>query len=187
MIGLVENVLDSITSRACVDVFAARRLLLRELPGAPESVMPADQNETMVAAVVGFTGLDMRGSLVLKTAFDVIAAARPAVLSHNGVSTNSWSDWVMVRDWAGELCNQTLGRIKNNLRSYGVIVEIGLPTVFSGRAISFAKPKSGSARSFTYEALGRRVWLCLDATFSTDFMLMNAADESAKEGDVILF
>ena len=187
MIGLVENVLDSITSRACVDVFASRRLLLRELPGAPEVVMPADQNETMVAAVVGFTGVDMRGSLVMTTTFDVVAQARPAILSRNSVSTNSWSDWVMVRDWAGELCNQTLGRIKNSLRTYGVIVEIGLPTVFSGRSISFAKPKSGSARFFTYEAIGRRLWLCLDATFSGDFMLMNAAEESAKEGDVILF
>lgn len=187
MIGLVENVLDSITSRACVDVFASRRVLLRELPGAGESVMPADQNETLVAAVVGFTGLDMRGSLVMTTTFDVIAKARPAILSQNPISTNSWSDWVMVRDWTGELCNQTLGRIKNSLRSFGVILDIGLPTVFSGRAISFAKPRSGSARFFTYEALGRRVWLCLDATFSSDFMLMNATDEGAKEGDVLLF
>jgi chemotaxis protein CheX len=187
------NVLDSIASVACTDVFASHRVSLRELPRSakgtdlPPSLDQADGNASLVASVVGFTGKDLRGALLLATTFEVIASTRPSALAKQSLSKNSYSDWVMVRDWAGELANQILGRIKNKLRPYSIVLEVSTPTAFSGRALAFAKPKSPLARPFQFDAGGDRVWLWLDATFDPGQVLVAGGEESAREGEVILF
>jgi chemotaxis protein CheX len=187
------DVLDSITSLACIDVFGSYRVGLRELPRpAKGNLIPnldkeADGNASLVASVVGFTGDDLRGALLLATTFEVIARARPSGLAQQSLSKDSYSDWVMVRDWASELGNQILGRIKNKLRPFNVVLEVSTPTAFSGRALAFAKPKSPLARPFLFDTRGDRVWLWLDASFDPRQVLVSGSEESAKEGDVILF
>ena len=134
-----------------------------------------------------FTGEQMRGSLLLRTTFDVIAHSRPATLASPTLSKDSYSDWVMVRDWASEIGNQILGRIKNKLRMFGVMLEVSTPTAFSGRALAFAKPRSAQARHFLFEARGDRVWVSLDASFDPGRVLVSGGEQGAKEGDILLF
>jgi len=191
---ILEGTVDSIASRACVDVFASYRVLLKELPKPPSGAPPTPSvgqrpggTATSLAAVIGFTGSQLRGCLILTTTFDVVARARPESIARGSMSAFSWSDWVMVRDWGGELANQVLGRIKNKLRGFGVTLEVGVPTVFSGSAIAFAKPKSPQARAFVFDAGGQRVSLWFDTTLGRDTVLLESGEEGAKEGDVILF
>jgi hypothetical protein len=93
----------------------------------------------------------------------------------------------MVRDWAAELANQILGRIKNRLRTFNVAVDVSTPTAFSGRALAFARPKSPTIRPFLFDAPAGQVWLWLDTVSDPTLVLTPGGDAGAKEGDIILF
>jgi chemotaxis protein CheX len=190
---VLSEVLEQLAPSAVVDVFASYGATYKEQPAPrPERngpIVPKTMGgEAVVAGVVGFTGDTMRGTLLLAATFHVIANARPADLRKRPLSHDSASDWILVRDWAGELANQVLGRIKNRLHRYQVVFDVSPPTAFSGAALTFAAPRGPSPRHHVFTSGKDTIWFCFDALFdpvrrvSTD-----GAESEAAEGKVILF
>ncbi|MBV1861910.1 MAG: chemotaxis protein CheX [Nannocystaceae bacterium] len=76
-----------------------------------------------LVSIIGFSGQAMRGSVCLKVPTQVALDTHP---QKDPVPTSS-----ELHDWAGELCNQLVGRAKNRLLRFGQTVGMGTPVVAS--------------------------------------------------------
>jgi CheY-specific phosphatase CheX len=198
MNAVLSEVVEQLGPAALIDVFASYGLPVTVLKDKSKPPVPTPAKtpiapqmppgEAMVAGVVGFTGVEMRGTLLLVSAFEVIAAARPPELRQRPLSKESFSDWILVRDWSGELANQVLGRIKNRLHRYGVTFDVSPPTALSGAALTFATPKGRSPQYHVFKTGDHKVWFCFDAIFDPGRKVSaEGAEGEAAEGKVILF
>ena len=75
-------------------------------------------------AAIGFTGDRLKGALVLSLGRRSLVASMPENLRGRHETDE------MLADWAGELANQLLGRVKNGLWSSGVEIAVGTPVTF---------------------------------------------------------
>ena len=74
-------------------------------------------------AVIGFGGETLRGSLVLDLPGPVLSRTHPRHSEHAPD----------LEDWAGELANLLLGRIKARLLPFDVVIQLSTPLVVTGR------------------------------------------------------
>jgi CheY-specific phosphatase CheX len=180
-----------LTPRAVVDVFQSYDVKLRgRHHSAPTLTLveEAARGSAIVAGVVGFNGADVRGTFLLATTFELASLARPPSLRSEPLSRASSVDWILVRDWVGELCNQAIGRIKNRIHRYGIAFEVSPPTAFSGSSLVFAQPKGPAANRFAFSAGAHTVWFCLDALFDAERQVTAGTEETALgEGNVVFF
>jgi len=188
MSGMLSEVLEQLAPAAVVDVFASYGVHFSEraTPAVRGMSIPPRAPEAagaMVAGVVGFTGSAIRGTLSIATTFDLIASARPVELRGRALSKDRSADWILVRDWAGELANQVIGRLKNRLRRFGVTFNVSPPAALSGPALTFAAPKAPSPQHRVFVAGHHKVWFCLDAFFDpTQKLAAPGAEPEAQEG-----
>lgn len=193
MSRILSDVLGELAPEAVIGVFASYGVHFSErvapaVRGMSIAPRAPDTSGAMVAGVVGFTGVTMRGTLLLATTFELIATARPAEIRGHALSKNRAADWILVRDWAGELANQVLGRIKNRLRRFGVTFDVSPPAALSGPALTFAAPKGPAPQHRVFVAGQHKVWYCLDAFFDPSQKLAALGGETeAQEGRVIVF
>jgi CheY-specific phosphatase CheX len=86
--------------------------------------VPLEEDKGRIAALVGLSGDDLRGALVMVARPAFFRATYPPEL---GEPTES-----DLGDWAREAVNQLLGRVKNRFARYGVNFNIATPTVVAG-------------------------------------------------------
>ncbi len=169
--SMVESIADECTA----GLFDAYGLTVsRQATGAPSD------NDGLVA-VVGFTGDEFRGSLAVSADFATIRASN--VIS---ASPTPQQD----RDWAGELANQLLGRIKNRLVALGAGVSMGIPMVFSGRQIRRRDPQHDPGLEMFFGTEHGRVVVWIEGIFADDFAFLDTPaeeDVSEEEGAFLLF
>lgn len=164
-----QQVVDSIVVRSTEELFAAYEVKVARQPEA--SLLAAD--EILYAGVVGFTGASMRGTLVLAPTRKLLER------SYLGMSCE-------FRDWAGELANQLVGRIKNQLRRYGVEVHATTPVILQGQVLASAPRGALSLHCFAASPGNVSVWF--DAEVADGVVLhASAAAEGPGEGETILF
>jgi chemotaxis protein CheX len=172
--------IDAIVESAARALFETHGLSLGELR-ADFGVTPEDHD---LASSVGFTGPAVRGALLMTTRRDVVELAWPVELRHQSPSERD------VCDWAGELVNQLVGRVKNALVPFGLALEQSTPTVVTGWHIHRTPAMTAIARRYLFEAGRGSVVLYFDAAVAEDFVLERSGDAnllSAAEGDVQLF
>jgi chemotaxis protein CheX len=116
-----RTVLASLLVQMCRDMFASNGETFEERSAAEA---PA-QRESLLAACIGLSGTTVRGALVVVARRAFFKLTYPAEL---GVPKNDDD----VADWAGEVANQLLGRIKNRLSTYGLDFTTSTPTVVRG-------------------------------------------------------
>jgi len=193
MSRVLSEVLEQLAPAALVDVFGSYGASFKEraVPRSERNgpIVPRDVGgDPVIAGVVGFTGDAVRGTLLLASTFKVIASARPAAIRNRPLSPSLASDWIFVRDWAGELANQVLGRIKNRLHRFQVTFEVSPPTAFSGPALTFAAPKGPSPRHHVFVSGKDTIWFCFDALFDpVRTVSADGPEPEAGEGSVVLF
>jgi chemotaxis protein CheX len=185
----LAEVLKEIAPQAVVDVFASYEVSLMELPvpeWPPPTAAKSQEANAVVAGLVSFSGAAMRGSIILSSTFALIARARPPLARTQALSSQVAADWIVARDWAGELSNQVLGRIRNRLRLQGPVF-IAPPVALSGGALAFALPKGPTPRIHTFSSRGQKVWFCLDALCDPALRVALDGAADADEGRVIEF
>jgi chemotaxis protein CheX len=194
MTQVVADELERLAPEAVTEVFASYAIALSRVPLAesrmtmiPPLTASGSSGEATVAGFIGFSAPAVRGAVLLASTFNVIARARPPEARKRVLSPNSSSDWILVRDWAGELVNQVLGRVKNRMRAVGLTFDVSAPAALSGQALSFAKPKSEQTRPMLFDAHPDRVWFWLDAQWSSEVEPNVPPGRQRKEGEVILF
>jgi chemotaxis protein CheX len=144
-------------------------------------VTPGDHD---VAGTIGFTSREVRGAVLMTARRDVLARAWPADLRHREPSECD------VYDWAGELVNQLLGRVKNAMVPFGLAIEQSTPTVVTGWRLHRAPASTNVARSYLFEVGGGSIAIYFDAVAAPGFTLPELHGDSPKavaEGDLQLF
>lgn len=188
---VLSDVLVDVARLAVIDVFQSYGVRLAhrgDTSPTPEIVQAAAGGLAIVAAAVGFHGVDFRGTALLATTFELAAIARPPAQRQRALSANSAADWIFVRDWVGELCNQTVGRVKNKVGRYGVHFEVSPPAAFSGAALTFALPKGPAAQTVAFQSGAHTVWSCLDAFYDAARRVSAAPEETnVGEGKLVIF
>jgi hypothetical protein len=79
-----------------------------------------------VAAIIGFGGEQLRGTLTIVAPFRLFQSSYPSVLPDTAEAA------VDVLDWAGEFANQLLGQVKRRLLGGGVELIASIPRVMLG-------------------------------------------------------
>jgi chemotaxis protein CheX len=143
-------------------------------------VVPPVSPSEMVS-VVGFTSGEMRGNLAIAATYDFFE-------STNVISAQPTEE--QVRDWAGELSNQLLGRIKNRLLAYDLVLAMGTPMVITGLRMDVGKRRTGIAERQAYLSSKGSIEAWFEATVESGFVLEkneSAVDLSQSEGDLLFF
>jgi hypothetical protein len=156
------------------------------LPWNPLFPMPPITDEH-VGGFVTFLGRGVRGSLAIISTFPIIAALHPA--RARGQAISSAGDRLLLRDFAGELANQLLGRVKNRLWAFGLRFETSVPNVYSGRPLSLAIQALKPVRSFLFSRDQDVAVVLVEAPDASHLHIEPRADLPAalKEGDALLF
>lgn len=139
---------------------------------------PSSDGPLALAGVIGFTAAQLRGSLVVSASTEDLASMGPSV-----------EDDLALRDWAGELANQLLGRLKNKLLAFGVVLSITPPVVVRGFRLDVSAAKG--TKCIRAAARTARGWLrvSLDALADPQALVDVPGDAraGASEGELILF
>ncbi len=141
---------------------------------ALEAEDPSQPDECGLVGFIGFTNPALRGAFAL-------AIERPPIAM--GIEAASASDW------AGELSNQLLGRFKNKLLGYGVVLEMSTPIAMSGREISWINEFSNH-NTLRFGSSNGVVVIHMDLEITSDLALEYASEpesEALSEGELLFF
>lgn len=136
-----------------------------------------------IACSVGFASPTLRGSLTLTADQAFVTACRPPEV--RGAEATAAD----ISDWMGELGNQLLGRFKNRLISYGVVVELGTPAVLYGFQIQRHSGRMPIACQRLVRSQHGTLSVHIDAHASPDFQMqeVQSEDQAMPEGELALF
>lgn len=131
-----------------------------------------------VAGVIGFVCDAMRGSLVVYGSKRLLAA----------MGQTNGSD-LGLRDWAGEVANQTLGRLKNKLLHYGVMLNMTTPVVVVGFRLDVTAPGAAPRVAVAASSVHGTVRVALDVVAEPDALVgaIESIPMGAVEGELLLF
>jgi len=160
------NEIEAVVRDCCVELFSHYGVDLTQAEHEP------DGSNLAFCGVIGFTGSDMCGSLLLACSLEPLTLAGADVRG--------------IRDWLAELSNQLLGRIKNRLLTLGTAIHCSTPVILRGQHLA---PLDNQPRSFLFHANGGVVSVWFDADVRPDLVLRADADTSASvlEGEALLF
>jgi CheY-specific phosphatase CheX len=166
-----SEILETLTHEACISLFEAYSLSL------VRTTADVQQSEgLMYCGVIGYTGAEVRGTLMLATTSEPIGRTSP-------------SRDASPREWVAELTNQLLGRIKTRLVRRGVTIHMSTPVVLRGQHLAPLSPRAElSPIVFSSQAGVVCVWM--EAEFAKGIALdemVETADAAMEEGTGMLF
>ncbi len=165
-----RDALLKIAGDTCGKLFAHYGFPL-QLQRAPEPGAPP----LAFHGVIGFTGKGLRGRLILGSSTEPLEGSNPART-------------VPAREWLGELSNQLLGRIKNQLLLYRVELSVSTPLIL--RASHMPELSGSLIPSIELKGASGRVRVWLDLTFGAGFQMADQPDPSLAgplESDTLFF
>lgn len=141
---------------------------------------PADTilRSVKLISTIGFSSEALGGSLLLAVTDDLLHKTLPAADAS-------------LADWCGELANQLLGRLKNQLLKYDVVVNLALPVVVSGGEFKLTGRRRPHARDVGFVSGSGRVFIHTEAELCANAKLVRqpeaAVAASLDEGEFVLF
>jgi CheY-specific phosphatase CheX len=145
-----QHVLEQLSATAAQELFARYGLKLSRVADGEEPVSP----DFLLCSVIGFSGKDIRGTLVLALTEHIPGLSNPLSGPINKVGPSTTQ-----RDWVGELANQLLGTIKIELLRCGVEISMNLPAVLRGKHLAPLPRTELAPLKFSLEGGTVAVWL----------------------------
>ena len=179
-LGQVEA-LRLLVTEACVDMLAASGLAAERIDPSPDSVF----GERHIAGFIGFTG-GVRGSLVIAASSAVFQQTLSTWPRGRPATPSS----VDLLDWAGEMANQTLGRIKRRFCERGIDFEASTPTAVNGRHIGARSPSREGIVDLVFAVGDEIVCVCFEIVPPSDGVIFRDAAppiECSVEGELVMF
>jgi CheY-specific phosphatase CheX len=175
----IQPFFEQVAAAACQELFsrygvAVHRATEDEYPVSPDFLL---------CSVIGFTGRDVRGTLVLALTEELSGSSNPL----SGLAAGARSDRSTQRDWVGELSNQLLGRIKLELLKCGVEIYLNLPAVLLGQHLAPLPRSQLKPLKFTLAKGAAAVWIELETRPGFKIEAAKADDEGPAAGDALLF
>jgi CheY-specific phosphatase CheX len=167
MSARLNDLMGKLGGEAMLDLFEAYSLQAQ----STRAEAPA---EDPTVGVIGFTAAKLRGNLALLIPSEVIRV------------TQSGSD---AMDWAGELTNQYLGRLKNKLIGYGVALEISTPLVVSGLSLRLQEASGARTQRVDCDTSAGPVHALISVRIAEGFEISeeSSGEPMASEGEMLLF
>lgn len=135
-----------------------------------------------ITATIGFTAEGLRGLLVLGIDRALATRSLPKNLQAGAQGDE------IIADWAGELSNQLLGRLKNKFHSIGIDISLSTPIVFAGKDIRHYCNDSPIHRRLRFaEGL---LLIEFSASYDEDFEVpesVEAEEAGQPEGEALFF
>ena len=125
---------------------------------------------------IAFTGSGFNGTLYLLVPKDVFFLTKVECLN-----------LLNMLDWAKELTNQLLGRVKNRLVRYQLFVHCGIPSSLVGKSLELRWAISKPLLTTAFRTIRGDVFVTIIG--SIDFSQLQYAGDAAAadEGEIILF
>ncbi|WP_437683418.1 chemotaxis protein CheX [Sorangium sp. So ce131] len=163
---------------SCVHLFGDNGVEIRLLESAEPEATPGNA----VVSFIGFTGDHLRGSLTIVAPVALITRSHP-------LREQRALDEDMVCDWASELANQLLGRVKNRLRHLGLIIVLSTPSAAIGDHLRAREEQSEGFRRLLFDAGTDRLTVLFDAIAPDTALELEEVDmpDPQREGEVLLF
>jgi CheY-specific phosphatase CheX len=174
-----RSAFEQVTVAACEDLFSRYGVTVRRADESEDPISP----EFFLCSVIGFTGRDVRGTLVLALTEELSGLSNPVA----GTNAGATADRVIHRDWVGELSNQLLGQIKIDLLRRGVEIYVNLPAVLQGQHLAPLPRRQLKPLKFTLANGAAAVWIELQTREGFKIESATATDESPAPGDTLLF
>jgi CheY-specific phosphatase CheX len=153
--------------------------------GEPAEPRADAASTQQIVAFMGFTGDVLRGTMAIVAPVELMRAAYPLPLQ----DTARWQ--IEVFDWAGEIANRLLGRIKLGLTARGADIEASTPRVMQGEHLHVTRSTKGTVCSASFPVGGSSIRVWFDAIWPEDQALFPipaaAAMSMPPEGEVVLF
>jgi len=168
-----RDLVDDTLVESCVKLFGAYDVSLEQ---AANSFTDTDSQIASLAGVIGFTGDDVRGTIVLSIGEDLVVSASDPSVDR--------------RDWVAELANQLLGRFKNQLLAYGVDLSMSTPITIRGLQLELAAPGKDGTWHYDFESTDGAVRVWFDTETDEGFEVSAQRDEEAachEEGALLFF
>lgn len=170
-VSLIKGLLQDVT-RA---LFASYGVTL-ELDGTPADKM---LGSVRLIGMIGFSSTEVSGSLLLALTEPLLQRTRPAA-------------GAPAADWTGELANQLLGRFKNQLLSYGVLINSSLPVVVAGETLALPARTRPLTRHLSFASrTSGRLFVRLEMELAPALELVRLTEDDAEptidEGELVLF
>jgi CheY-specific phosphatase CheX len=148
-----EQIIEAAVSESCLSLFEDYALPLKRLRAG--GLGDQGQADLLFCGVVGFSGDQMRGTLLLATSKEPLGRTSPTTDAS-------------LREWIAELSNQLLGRIKNKLLARGVTLHLSTPIVLRGQHLSPMPRGELAPFSFTCEGGYVCVWFDVEVKAGID-------------------
>jgi hypothetical protein len=127
---------------------------------------------------IGFSSPALSGSLLLAMPSSVLTRTLPTPDAN-------------LADWSGELANQLLGRLKNQLLNYEVAINLALPVVVFGAGFSLPAKARPLTRRFSFVSEWGRVFVRteMELSPSVELVRQTRVGEAAgmDEGELLFF
>lgn len=165
------QVIEQIVDESCVSLFRDYALSLTR-----SSSQSVDEREAALSycAALGFSGEQMRGTLLLATSRQPLGSTVPC-------------DAAGLREWIAELTNQLLGRIKNQLLCRSVTLHLSTPIVLRGEYLAPLSSLSLVPHLFVCEGGYISVWFDSELAAGIDLSQEVPLDGVMTEGSGELF
>lgn len=150
----------------------------------PREADAINTTDGAVASILGFTGAPLRGALALVCDRRVIDDSLPKEEAHSSSSE------MLIRDWAGELVNRLLGRIKNQLLLRGLDFRVAIPITMHAEALRVPPLDTGSGPWHAFACGDGYLWVRLSLQSERCFdvpSLIPSSDTLPEEGELLLF
>jgi len=170
---------EEIAAAACEELFARYGVTVRRAAEGDEPVSP----DFLLCSVIGFSGRDVRGTLVLALTDELSGRSNPV----SGSTPGAVSSRVTQRDWVGELSNQLLGRIKIELLRCGVEIYLNLPAVLLGQHLAPLPRSQLKPLKFTLGDGAAAVWIEVEARPGFKIETGKTDVQGPAAGDALLF
>ena len=173
-------ILGETLQAACVELMAEYGLTAYPAEAPVQGQVPSEAPVSVLVAGVDFKGHELRGTVALWATRTVIAETTRSAVGLGATEED-------LPDWACELANQLIGRMKNKLRSYDVSLSLNVPRLIAGSGLKDLDHGIRYRFSCDYGAIAA----CLDVLITPGFVLKEReADETAEaliqEGDFTL-
>jgi hypothetical protein len=165
-----DEVIEKAVSDSCLSLFEHYALpLVRVSDG-----MLTEEADLLFCGVVGFSGEQMRGTLLLATSREPLGRTSPTTDAS-------------LREWIAELSNQLLGRVKNHLFAHGVTLHLSTPVVLRGQHISPVSRAELVPYLFSCDGGYVCVWMDAELQPGVDLTQIVSTEGLAEEGTSMLF
>jgi hypothetical protein len=171
-----RTAIDTILQSSAVELFHAEGVALAPVCA---NAVGTQQRFYECVGVVAFDAPNLAGTLCV--------SVPKAVWLARGGALGAPTDGGALADWSRELANQLIGRVKNRLIKFQIVLRPRLPMALSGAALEQNRPRTATEFLYRFRALRGDVLVILDAPLERTILAYSGGTDVAREGELILF